>query len=61
MNNKTLQVTIKDVYGTERVYPYCEQSEIFAILTNSRTLSDKAIHWIKTLGYTFEVVNTRKI
>ena len=61
MSNKTLQVSIKNVYGVERIYPHCEQSEVFAILTNSRTLSENAIHWIKTLGYTFEVVNTRKI
>ena len=56
-----IQVTVKNVYGIERIYPYCEQSEIFAILTNSRTLSDNAIKWIKTLGYTFEVVTTKKI
>ena len=61
MSNKTLQVSIKNVYGVERIYPYCEQSELFAILTNSRTLSYNAIKWIKTLGYEFEVITTKKI
>jgi len=59
--DKTLKVTVQNVFGIERVYPYCERSEIFAILTNSRTLSENAIKWIKTLGYNFEVVNTKKI
>ena len=61
MSNKTLQVSIKNVYGVERIYPHCEQSEVFAILTNSRTLSENAIKWIKTLGYEFEVITTKKI
>lgn len=61
MSNNLLQVTVKNVYGVERIYPYCEKSEIFAILTNSRTLSENAIKWIKSLGYTFEIVNTKKI
>jgi len=61
MNDKTLKVTVKNVFGNDLVYPYCEQSEIFAILTNSKTLTENAIKWIKTLGYNFEVVNTKKI
>lgn len=61
MNDKTLKVTVKNVFGIERIYPYCERSEVFAILTNSRTLSENAVKWIKTLGYNFEVVNTKKI
>ena len=61
MSNKTLQVSIKNVYGVERIYPHCEQSEVFDILTNSRTLSENSIKWIKTLGYEFEVITTKKI
>jgi len=61
MSDKTLKVTVKNVFGNDLVYPYCERSEIFAILTNSKTLTENAIKWIKTLGYNFEVVNTKKI
>jgi len=61
MNNNLLQVTIKNVYGVERIYPYCPKSEVFAILTNSRTLSENDVKRIKTLGYGCEIVNNKKV
>lgn len=48
-------VTIKNVYGNERIYPACEKAELFARLTESKTLTDRAIGRIKDLGYTVEV------
>ena len=53
---KTLKVKIRNVYGQDLVYPACESSKLFALLTNSRTLSDGARRTIKQLGYTFEVL-----
>ena len=52
----TLKVTIKNHYGKDFIYPYCKQSEVFAILTGKKTLSQNDINWIKTLGYTFKVI-----
>jgi len=53
--NNNLQVKIKNVYGNETVYPACEQSELFARLAGTTTLTQQAIRIIKNLGYTFEV------
>ena len=51
-----LQVTIKNHYGKDFIYPHCKQSEVFAILTGKKTLTENDIHWIKTLGYTFKII-----
>ena len=51
-----LQVTIKNHYGKDFIYPYCEKAEIFAIITGKRTLTNNDVKWIKTLGYKFKVV-----
>ena len=56
LSNRELQVNIKNHYGKDFIYPYCKQSEVFAILTGKKTLSQNDINWIKTLGYTFKVV-----
>ena len=53
---KTLKVKIRNVYGKDLVYPVCNKSKLFALLTNSQTLSDGARRTIKELGYTFEVL-----
>jgi len=51
-----LKVKIRNVYGKDLVYPACSKSKLFALLTNSQTLSDGARRTIKELGYTFEVL-----
>jgi len=51
-----LKVKIRNVYGKDLVYPVCNKSKLFALLTNSQTLSDGARRTIKELGYTFEVL-----
>ena len=35
-----LQVTIKNHYGKDFIYPHCKQSEVFAILTRKKTLTE---------------------
>ena len=42
-----LQVSIKNHYGKDFIYPYCKKSEVFAILTGKKTLTENDIHWIK--------------
>jgi len=51
-----LKVKIKNVYGTELVYPVCEKSKLFANLTNNQTLTEHSRRLIKLLGYSFEIV-----
>ena len=52
----TIQVTIKNVYGNETIYPACEKSKLFARLAGHKTLTRADIETIKALGYTFEVI-----
>jgi hypothetical protein len=54
-DDKTLEVTIRNNFGTDHYYPYCGKAEIFAILTGKKTLTINDITWIKSLGYTFKV------
>jgi hypothetical protein len=36
---KTIQVEVKNVYGTERIYPLCDNAKRFARLTNTKTFN----------------------
>ena len=55
-----LKVKVKNVYGTDLVYPVCEKSKLFANLTNNQTLTETARRLIKLLGYSFEIVTEEK-
>lgn len=48
-------VEIKNVYGNELIYPVCEESKKFIMLTGKKTLGRSDISTIKSLGYTVEV------
>ena len=50
-----LFVEVKNVYGTEKIYPACEKSKILAAMTDSKTLTNKVITNAKKLGFTFKV------
>lgn len=56
MTTKQLQVSIKNVYGNELIYPACEQSELFCKLANTKTFTHHAMQLIEQLGYTFVAV-----
>lgn len=51
-----IQVTIKNVYGNDLIYPVCETSKNLADLADKRTLTHREIKIIKRLGYSIEVV-----
>lgn len=53
---KTIKVKIREVYGVERIYPvnFIEELEV---LTGTKTLTRKHIKALKSLGFTFEVIN----
>ena len=51
-----IKVSIKNVYGVERIYPQCKISQTFLALMRKRTFDREEIQEIKTMGYTVEVV-----
>ena len=53
--DRTIYVTIKNVYGNELVYPACDDSNSFAQLTNTKTFNANQLRTIKALGYNIEV------
>lgn len=52
-----MQVTVKNVYGKETIYPFCTVAQRFADLLGTKTLTMGAIEKIRGLGYVVEVVN----
>ncbi len=51
-----IQVTIKNVYGKETIYPACDTAKTFAAIARQTTLTMREIMFIKNLGYSVEVV-----
>ena len=51
----TITITVKRVYGTDKIYPACSKSETFARLTKTKTLSLSDLKAVTSLG--FEVLN----
>ena len=50
-----ITVKIKNVFGTDKIYPVCDKAKTFSRLTETKTLTSYAINNIKALGYTIEV------
>lgn len=44
-------VDIRNNYGSEAIYPVCEQAKLFAELAGTKTLTREAVALIKALGY----------
>lgn len=51
-----IQVSIKNIYGTEKIYPVCDQAKIFTKLVKQVTLTREDVSKIKQLGFEIEVV-----
>jgi len=49
-----IKVKIKNVYGTERIYPLCNNAILFSTLTNTKTFDRNIITIIKKLGFEIE-------
>lgn len=54
--NKILLVTIKNVYGTEMIYPANDAAHIFANIARQKTLSRETLKNAKALGYDVQVM-----
>lgn len=57
----TIQVLVKNNYGTQAVYPTCTVGETFAQIAGTKTLTDETRALMKQLGYQFEVKSEVKL
>jgi hypothetical protein len=51
-----IKVSIKNIYGVERIYPKCNISTSFSRLMRKKTFDREEIQEIKTMGYSVQVV-----
>ena len=52
---QSITVEIKDVYGSQVVYPACEAAKAFARIAGTKTITPAALREIEALGYAIEV------
>ena len=52
---KSITVTVKNVYGNRLIYPVCDAGKLFVQLTGQKTFKPKDIDIIKSLGYDVNV------
>jgi hypothetical protein len=55
LENQTITIEIKDVYGQPKVYPVCDRAKLFAEIAGTTTLLPRDIQRIQVLGYTVAV------
>ena len=55
--NNTLLVQVKNNYGSEVIYPICNNSRLIAKLAGTKTITDDAVKILKLLGYSFNQVS----
>jgi len=55
-----IQVEVKDVYGTTKVYPVCQKAKLFSKIANTKTLTEETLKNIERLGYQLEVIVSPK-
>ena len=53
-----IRVVVKNVYGTDKVYPYCMKARNFAEIAGTKTLTRDTLRLIKLLGYQLRVQPT---
>lgn len=60
-STKIITVQIRDVYGVRKYYPACKQSELFAAIAGTTTLTERVLKCIESLGYqVFKVVDIKE-
>ena len=50
---KILTIRVTKVYGVQTVYPACAQSQLFAEIAGTKTLTIETLERIRKLGYRF--------
>lgn len=56
MNNTTVYIKVKSVYGNELIYPVNDVAHQFTMLTGRKTLSRRDLNRIQLLGFKIEEV-----
>lgn len=51
-----IQVSIKNVYGLETIYPVCAHAKFLAAMAGTKTLTIEKLRLIRAHGYDVEVV-----
>ena len=60
MTNKEIKIQVKNVYGIEKFYPKCEQSQLFADIAGTVTLMPQVLQKIEKLGFLINVSQPMK-
>lgn len=55
---QSIQVEIKTIYGSDKIYPSCSRAEIFCKLVGQKTLTERDVDLIKQLGIEVQVVSS---
>jgi hypothetical protein len=53
-----IRVVVKNVYGTDKVYPYCMKARHFADIAGTKTLTRDTLRLVQLLGYQLRVQPT---
>lgn len=56
-----IQVYMKNVYGNELMYPFCQTAKLFAQLLNVKTFNLEQERNIKALGYEIEIIRAPSV
>jgi hypothetical protein len=54
MNNTSIIVEVRHVYGERKVYPHCDKAKHFAHIAGTKTLTPAVCKTIERLGYRIE-------
>ena len=46
-----IRVVVKNVYGTDKVYPFCMKARNFAEIAGTKTLTSDTLRLVRLLGY----------
>ena len=53
-----IRVVVKNVYGTDKVYPFCMKARNFADIAGTKTLTRDTLRLVQLLGYQVRVQPT---
>lgn len=51
-----IEISIRNVYGNELVYPMNEKAKVFAKLLGRKTLTERDLDHIKSLGFALKII-----
>ena len=54
MNDTSIIVEVRHVYGERKVYPHCDKARHFARIADTKTLTPRVLAHIENLGYRIE-------